>query len=198
MRLGVGAIALLAGCKFTSPESTDAAPIKDAPRDGSDGAIDAADAPPASNIFEAEAFTSDKPGTVTPIRSWAPATAFAGFSGASYMQCGPGTGAFCADDANLDTCAASMTYQLAIVDAGVQHVHVLALAVDTSDDSAYYGIDGTSLGELDFTHDSNWHWKTGAATVTLAAGGHTLTIWQRECGAKLDKVAVTTSATPPP
>jgi hypothetical protein len=48
------------------------------------------------------------------------------------------------------------------------------------------------------THDSMWHWVTSTGTFTLPPGMHTLTLWQREAGARVDVVALTRSMMPPP
>jgi hypothetical protein len=199
-------LGLLSACNFTpssgdTHEDADTIDGKLVDASAIDDANDAMiDGGPASNIIEAEDFTSKKSNVNQgSLRSWDPATSFNGFSGTSYMLCGPGTGASCANDANLDNCAASMSYLVSITNAGVHHVHVKGLAVDTSDDSVWYGIDGSvATLEMNFVQDSLWHWKTGAQTFNLSAGTHTLTIWYRECGTKLDVVAVTPSATPPP
>jgi len=41
-----------------------------------------------------------------------------------------------------------------------------------------------------------WHWTTGDS-FNFGAGPHTLHVWQREAGARVDIVPLTTSASPP-
>lgn len=164
------------------------------------GGAAAPDAPPdvtaASLVIEAEAFSAL---TMPGPRAWTAQTDKPGFSGAAFMQCGPGTGAYCPNDAALDTCAATLVYQLSIDTAATYWVHVRGFAVDASDDTMWYGLDGTPAPDaLGIIHDSQWHWSTGATSYVLSSGAHTLTIWQRECGARADVVAVTPSQTPPP
>jgi hypothetical protein len=146
-------------------------------------------------VVEAEQFTTTTmPGT----HAWTAQTDHAGFSGTAFMQCGPGTGTYCPNDVALDACAATLVYTMQVAAAGTYYVHVRGLAVDSSDDSVWYGVDGPAAADsLDVIHDSQWHWTTGATTYSLGAGAHTLTIWQRECGARADVVAVTPSAMPP-
>jgi hypothetical protein len=189
-------LALVAACGFHPSTTSD---NDSAPADTSTST--AADAPhdamvPSSIVIEAESYTTKHD---SPTEAWNPATAIQSFSGASYMQCGPDSGAYCPNDANLPTCAASMTYDLTIATAATYYAHVRTYGASSSSDSLWYGVDGTPAADVvDFIDNGAWNWQTGATTYTLAAGAHTLTIYQRECGAAVDVVAVTTSNTNPP
>ncbi|MEP6863604.1 MAG: hypothetical protein ABJE66_23465 [Deltaproteobacteria bacterium] len=189
--LGLGL--LVVGCGFRPTEVTALAP--DAAFDATLDAARDTSGPAERLVIEAEQFTTT---TMPGANAWTARTDQAGFSGTAFMQCGPGTGAYCPNDAALGICAATLVYSLQIATAGTYYVHVRGLAFGTSDDSVWYGVDGPAAADsLDLIHDSQWHWTTGATTYTLAAGAHTLTIWQRECGARADVVAVTPSAIPP-
>jgi hypothetical protein len=179
---------MLVACTFR--HGTDMAP----PDAAVDSAVDTASAAPI--VIEAEAYTIEIDG---PTHAWTSTTTIAGFSGSAYMQCTPGTGNLCMNDGTLAACAASMKYAFTITAAATYHVHVRTLGTSSSDDSAWYGIDDVPAADaLMFVADSTWHWMTGATTYPLLIGPHTLTIWQRECGARVDVVAVSPSATPPP
>src|SRR5580704_3937093 len=172
-------LVFVAACGFrpnTAPDN-DSAPPNDA-RSPDDAPRDAM-AVSSQIVIEAESYTTKYASTT---EAWNPATAIASYSGASYMQCGPDQGAYCPDDANLATCAASMTYDLAIATAATYYVHVRTYGANTSSDSLWYGIDGTPAADaVDFIDNGAWNWQTGATTYSLAAGPHTLTIYQREC-----------------
>ena len=194
---GAWLVAVLAGCGFRhgtasgpSDSAIDATP--DAPPDA---AFDAApDAPPMDIVIEAEDYAT-KTDTVS---MWTPQTTFVGYSGTSYMQCGPGNGTYCPMDSTFPTCSASMRYTFTIVSHATYYLHVRALAVGSSDNSIYYGTDDVPAADApNFAMDSQWHWITGATTFDLPAGPHSATIWQRECGAKVDALALTTRATYP-
>ena len=193
--------ALVAACGFrpsTMPDN-DSAPHDSVLHDDSpppvDGPHDAMAGSPAI-VIEAESYTTKHD---SPTEAWNPATAIASYSGASYMRCGPDAGAYCPNDTNLATCAASMTYDLAITSAATYYVHARTYGASSSSDSLWFGIDGAPAPDVvDFIDNAAWNWQTGATTYALAAGAHTLTIYQRECGAAVDVVAVTTSNTNPP
>jgi len=187
---------VLAGCTYTPApnttpaDATDAAdPSIDGP--GSDGLGACA---PVAGVVEAECFASKTETTY----AWSPTTTLSGFSGTSYMQCGPGTGGVCSDPAMLPSCAASLVYDFDLTAGGDHHVHVRQLSITGSggDNSIWYQLDATPPVAMAFTADSTWEWDTDGP-ITLASGAHVLTIWQRECGARVDVVALTTSDTPP-
>lgn len=190
--LGFGLVVVGCGFRPTAVPTDVTAPMHDAALDASrDTSM-----PAERLVIEAEQFTTT---TMPGANAWTAQTDQPGFSGTAFMQCGPGTGAYCPNDAALETCAATLVYTLQVTAAGTYYVHVRGLAFGTSDDSVWYGVDGPAAADsLDVIHDSQWHWTTGATTYALAAGAHTLTIWQRECGARADVVAVTPSAMPPP
>lgn len=145
-------------------------------------------------VIEAEAYTT-KADTVS---MWTPQTTFTGYNGIAYMQCGPGNGTFCAMDATFSTCSASMRYTFTLDAHATYYMHLRALAVGSSDNSVYYGIDDVPAADAPmFAMDSQWHWVTGAATFDLPSGPHSATVWQRECGAKVDTIAITTRASYP-
>jgi hypothetical protein len=190
-------LALVGACGFRASATPDSSP---APHGDAllhdDGAPSDAASISTPIVIEAESYTAELD---SPSEAWSTATTIAGYSGASYMQCGPDSGAYCPNDANLATCAASMTYDLAIAGSATYYVHARTFGSNTSSDSLWYGIDGeTATDAMSFTDDNTWHWQTGATTYALAGGTHMLTIYQRECGAIVDVVAVTTSTTNPP
>jgi len=191
------------GCTFHGAESNVVTPGDGGPVDAPDSIDASVDAPrsidaPASLadlVIEAEAFSSTtKPGAP----AWMLKTDVAGYSGTGFMELGPGTGAACTDTTILATCAASMTYQISIAAAATYHFQVRMFATTTAEDSLWYGLDGVVVTTaIDAPDDGMWDWITGA-TLQLTPGNHAITLWQRESGARVDRLALTTSATPPP
>lgn len=156
-----------------------------------------ADAPDvaASFVVEAEAFSSM---TKPMANQWMPVTDEAGYSGASFMQCLPNNGAACSDASLVPACGASLVYQISIAQPASYFFHVRTLARTISDDSIWYGLDGVvDPNAMGLPNDGAWHWTTGDS-FQIGAGPHTLHVWQREGGARVDVVALTTSSTPPP
>ena len=145
-------------------------------------------------VIEAESATSS---TMPAAHQWMAETTIAGYSGASFMQCMPNDGGPCPDSTQLATCAASLVYHIDVVTAGTYYFHVRMLAQTTADDSIWYGIDGVpDPTPIDHLEDGTWRWDTGDS-FALAAGPHTLHVWQREGGARVDVVALTPSMSPP-
>jgi len=186
----------LAGCSFHTPSlaSGDApAGAIDAPIAPSDVAADTAPLAPEF-VIEAESPSSS---TMPAAHQWMVETDITGYSGASFMQCMPNDGGPCADSTKLATCAASLVYRIDVVTAGRYYLQVRMLAQTTADDSIWYGIDGVpDPTPIDHLEDGTWRWDTGDS-FALTAGPHTLHIWQREGGARVDVVALTPTMSPP-
>src|SRR5205085_7097373 len=92
----IAVVFLVGACGYHAPDhatADGATPVIDAAPDGQDAAADAVpDAVPVAVVIEAEDFAAKSD---SPTRAWTATTTVGGFSGASYMQCGPGNGAFC-------------------------------------------------------------------------------------------------------
>lgn len=153
------------------------------------------DAGPRVWILEAEDFTSRlMPGT----HQWTEATMLPGFSGASYMYLAGGDGNACVT--NVVTCA-SMSYAISLQDGGEYYVHLRMWSNAASTDSVWVSLDdptATAITAVDLIQDATFKWTTSPGTYILPAGAHTLTIWHREGGAIVDKLALIQDATPPP
>ena len=176
---------VLAACRFRTGNLGNA--------DAGDAALDNAIDAPTSFVVEAESFTTI---TATTGYAWMMMSDVAGYSGTSFMQCVPNSGGFC--DVTAGATCAHLGYAIVLGATGTYYVHVRMYATSTSDDSAWSGLDGVpGTAALQPAHDAAWHWVTGAAT-SISAGPHTIDLWQRECGARADVVALTPSATPPP
>jgi hypothetical protein len=112
------------------------------------------------------------------------------------MRILPGSGYTCSVATSTD--CAELVFNVQVVVPDTYYVHVRMLATGANDNSLYYGLDGTpETVELSPPTNSTWVWQSGAS-FALAAGPHTLNLWQRESGARADVVALTRSPTPPP
>lgn len=205
----VRAVLLLAvsGCGF---EVTAARPdATQAPTDGAHDALgdtptaDAAlDGPPALDIYiEAENFVLD---TQPRTPSWVARTDVPAFSGVSFMFLSGGSGAVCPSN-STDTilaCSAALYYDINVPAAGTYTLWLRMWADSTSVDSAYVTIDdpsAVSAQVVDDAEDSRWNWVKNpvAATYALAASTHRIGLWQREGGARVDRIALMASSDPP-
>jgi len=201
------ALATVAGCSF-SPGSTaqrDAALVTDDatdPTDASDATV--TDAVPDSLtadaqtdfIIEAESYTSTVDGTAVGQEcTWGVESTVGGFSGASYMRVIPASGRTCVLANNE---CAQLIFNIPITVQGTYYVHARAYATGGGDNSLWYGVDGTpEATDWTLPMTSTWTWMTGTSYI-LAPGTHTVHLWQRESGARVDVIALTTSSTPPP
>jgi len=186
-----GLVICLAACGFSSRTGSGDAPIDTAAVIDAMATMDA----PVSFLIEAEAYSST---TMQLGHQWTAVTDEAGYSGGSFMQCLPNSGAACSPADQVPTCSASLIYQIEIAQPGAYFFHARMLGRTTADNSIWYGVDGVlDLNAMGLPNDGVWHWTTGDS-FSLAAGAHTLHIWQREIGARVDVVALTLSSTPPP
>ncbi len=77
------------------------------------------------------------------------------------------------------------------------YVHLLDRGPSSTDDSVYISIDDSTTTFQQVTAFPTYVWKSTSAPFAIGAGLHTITIWMREDGAIVDKLAVTTSSTAP-
>jgi hypothetical protein len=89
------------------------------------------------------------------------------------------------------------TYTFEVTSAGNYIVWCRVLAPNSNDNSFYVSMDGGTKSLWDTTQSTQWEWdkvnhRRGADPVVynLATGTHTLTIDQREDGAKLDAIVI--------
>jgi hypothetical protein len=94
-----------------------------------------------------------------------------------------------------------LQYQVEFAGSGTYYVWVRAMAQDGAGNSLHVGLDGAESpgGQgLNLSQtDSAWHWTQATlsgtpATLQIAAPGmHTINVWMREDGLRLDRIIVT-------
>ncbi|MFB3105206.1 MAG: hypothetical protein ACE1ZA_09770, partial [Pseudomonadales bacterium] len=147
-----------------------------------------------STVFEAENYTTTSSLDAVP-HIWELKTTTAGYSGTGYMEGTPNS-ANCTTGTPPTTCGADMTYDFTVTVAGTHYVHFRVDSPSTSDNSFHWGIDGSWL-EVNNTAVGSWMWDTGGVqTGSLTAATHTLNVWMRESGEKIDQIVINQSATP--
>ncbi len=151
-------------------------------------------------VVEAEAFATN----ISPrsAHSWVVSNAVTGFSGGGYAEAIPNSGA--GISAGWDTNSPELQYPVTFSLGGTHYVWTRAFATNNNDDSVHVGLDGTTNSANSITLGPDqlgaWYWTTnrlgGAAqpTVSGGAGDHTLHLWMREDGARIDRVLLTTNA----
>lgn len=131
-------------------------------------------------------------------RSWTLETTTTGFSGTGYMNALPNSGATI--DTGYVTSSPELSFNVQFSTTGTYYVWLRGQGA--VDDTAHAGLDGTGPASADklsgFT--SSWKWKSttldsGRPTITVTSPGvHTIHVWMREDGFKVDKLLLRTSS----
>jgi len=134
-------------------------------------------------------------------RSWVQRADRAGFVGSGFMVTEPDSGA--SINAGFATTSPELQYSVTLPSAGTWYVWLRGYGTNTANDSVHVGIDGTAPASADrMTLDPRnaWTWFNTTmdgpvASLTVAsAGSHTINVWMREDGFRIDRLLLTTSA----
>lgn len=150
-------------------------------------------------VFEAEHYANiiSRSG-----HAWNTQTAVAGYVGSGFMRAEPNDGANI--DTSYTTTSPELQYQVQFASTGTYYVWLRSENDAGTDDSVHVGLDGQAVSTADRMSLSTrlaWAWFQGTmdgpvATLTIAsAGQHTINVWMREDGFRLDRLLLTTSAT---
>jgi Tfp pilus assembly protein FimT len=145
-------------------------------------------------VIEAENFATNT--SLDGTHNWTLMTTIVGYSGSGYMQALPDSG-FNVDPFDPAS-GAEMSYNFNVTTPGTYYLHARYYAAVTSDDSFWWSIDGAaptkeSIGAV----LGSWQWATGDVTVALSAGSHTLRLFMREAGERIDQIVIDQNSTPP-
>jgi hypothetical protein len=125
-----------------------------------------------------------------------------GSSGTGYMQALPDNGLTI--DTNIETESPHLAYHLDFPKAGTYYLWVKAWADDRNAGTVHYGLNGSAISSdfsdcALFSADDLFAWRSARAdaerpAVTVDSPGlHTVDIWMRKDGAKLDRLLLTTN-----
>jgi hypothetical protein len=132
---------------------------------------------------------------------WQLATDPEGFSGTGFMRAMPDSGANIQRD--YVTLSPRLDYEVSFVKTGTHYVWIRCLKTGGGDDSCHIGIDGQESSDAENISvsgsDNTWNWSNerrgnlGRAKLEVtSAGVHTVNVWMREDGFRLDKIILTT------
>lgn len=144
-------------------------------------------------VMEAESFhTRDSNGS---MHAWE-LVAAAGASGGQCMDVNPDSGTTWTTPIGSSP---RLDFQVDFTTTGTFYVHVRGDpgASGAGSDSVFSGVDNALAPAYDFDDQSgSWGWRQQAVEVTTE-GVHTVSIWAREDGFCVDKIVISTNATPP-
>lgn len=160
-------------------------------------AVDAFQESAGQVVMQAESYDAKVPRNGG---DWTRQTSQSGASGSAYMTALPDAGV------NINTSyvteAAELVYNVLFSATGTYYVWVRGAGPNGNGDSLHAGIDGTGPASADriqgFT--TSWKWSrttmdTATATIQVATPGfHTIHLWMREDGFKVDKILLRTSS----
>jgi YD repeat-containing protein len=135
-------------------------------------------------------------------KSWVARTDVSGFAGSAFMRAEPDTGATI-DDTTYPTTQTELRYQVNITTPGTYHVWVRMYAADSGNNSVHVGLDGqavTSADKISSNTFGAWTWNKATtdgpvATLNIATAGlHTINVWMREDGFRVDRLLLTTNS----
>jgi hypothetical protein len=133
-------------------------------------------------------------------KTWTPFTGTAGYSGTGALEASPNTGT------QIDTgyvgTSPRLDYNVNFVTTGVHYIWLRNNAAAGTDDSAHVGLDGAAVSTADRVQGTtnSWQWSHNTmdgvvATINITTPGiHTINVWMREDGFRLDKLLITTNS----
>ena len=151
-------------------------------------------------VFEAENFNSNS--LPRSSHEWDFGNSIGGFSDSGYMEALPNNGANLTS--NLSTTSPELQFTVNFNSSGTHYIWIRGYALDGTEDSIHVGIDGGSATALTLTQYNDWQWSNtlqvgGVASINVPAAGtpgnHTVNLWMREDGMRIDRVLLTTNAT---
>jgi glucose/arabinose dehydrogenase len=132
---------------------------------------------------------------------WTLATSKSGYSGDGYLQTLPNNGGQWS--AGYATTSPEMVFNVEFATAGTYYIWIRGQAESGNDDSCHAGVDGTTPASADRITGFNigdWVWRQRTmdgvpATVEVpTAGAHTIHVWAREDGIKVDRILLRTDS----
>jgi len=140
--------------------------------------------------------------------SWTPITSPAGCSSGYAMQALPDNGAVV--DTGYVTGSPRLDFRVNFVKTGIHYIWIRGYATGGYDDSLHAGLNNQAISSCDRIFNfvpGSWVWRSitldasTRATFNVGSTGiHTVNIWMREDGFRIDKIVLTTnpSYTPSP
>jgi len=123
----------------------------------------------------------------------------AGYSADSGLQASPLWGG-AQKNPGYSLTSPELDYQVNFTRTGRHYVWVRGIGDRSSANSVHVGLDGVetaSSAAINFPISSSWAWTGGVGVASIqvnSPGIHTINVWMREAGFRIDKLVVTTDA----
>lgn len=166
---------------------------------------------PCSTLYAAQAFVESSGQVVMQGENfdnkvsrngitWTAGTSVSGYSGSGYMAALPNAGI--TYNTGYTTNSPELVYNVMFTTTGTYYVWIRGSGPTGSDDSVHAGIDGTGPATADRISGfpTTWGWKQttmdgpAATLVVSTAGLHTIRVWMREDGVRVDKILLRKSS----
>ena len=132
-------------------------------------------------------------------KDWLFGTSITGYSGTGYVEALPNSGT--TYDTGYIGVSPELVYNVQFSTTGTYYVWIRGSAPSGADDSLHAGLDGASPASADrISSFTTWGWKQSTmdvapATLTVSTPGlHTIHLWMREDGLRVDKLLLRTSS----
>lgn len=127
---------------------------------------------------------------------WETASREAGYAGHGYVVVLPTQDRFFPRD-EAPTASPELRYAITLPADDTYSVWVRSNNPNQDGNSVYVGLDGTIAAGIGTSYAGQWRWSHSTvngerAQVSARAGSHTLNIWAREAGQRLDRILLTT------
>ncbi len=146
-------------------------------------------------VIEAEHFAQN---VARDGRSWRPETAIGGYVGEGYIAAWPDTDRQFITE--VTTTSPELQYTINFTTTGTYYVWLRGYAPNGAGDSVYLGLDSAPNTVLTGLTPRMWDWantdtQSNPVTIEITQPGlHTLHLWQREDGIRLDRIVLTTAS----
>jgi len=160
-------------------------------------AVDAFQESAGQVVIDAEHYDAKIPRN---SKDWVLEISVTGYAGSGYLTALPNTGI--TYNTGYVTASPELVYNVQFSTTGTYYVWVRGSAASGNDDSLHAGIDGTGPASADRMsgYGTSWSWRrstkdSAPATVVVSESGlHTIHLWMREDGMRVDKILLRTSS----
>jgi len=160
-------------------------------------AVDAFQESAGQVVIDAEHYDAKIPRN---SKDWVLETSVTGYAGTGYLTALPNTGI--TQNTGYVTASPELVYNVQVTTTGTYYVWIRGHASSGDDNTVHAGVDGVGPSSADRIKGfgTSWKWSrstmdsTPATVVITDSGFHTIHVWMREDGMRVDKLLLRTSS----